>query len=240
MFPWSCRGRHPLNGLRAALSPTGAAAAAWAARREQDQHIEFDCRARRAARPPRPHRWATRPPAARSRMRPRQDQGNIGGHLQDSRAAGRRSVVVIVLSTFKMAMTLLDGSSIPALLHGRVRASSAFGSAPRGGWRQAGSARAGDASRPRRRPIGRQSFNSSAPNASDSTASVEIPQATADTLRLAGHRSDYHRHDSASWLGRPVANSRRTGPADGKIAGRPIGGPALRAAALKGRSIGGL
>ena len=103
------------------------------------------------------------------------------------------SVVVIVLGTFKMAMTLLD-SGTPAADAGD------------GGFQRA--------ARPRRKspadngakpatpapsmtspaPIGRQSLNAPAPDASDSTASVAIPQAQRRTAQPACSRC--HRHHS--------------------------------------------
>ncbi len=87
------------------------------------------------------------------------------------------SVVVIVLGTFKMAMTLLEGGStpqLPAMENSSEQAPTAQSPAD-------------DVTRPAMpapvapsmtspTPIGRQSLNSSAPSASDSTASVPIPQ----------------------------------------------------------------
>ena len=86
------------------------------------------------------------------------------------------SVVIIVLGTFKLAMTLLDGGSVPAL----PATESSGEQTPSIQWP------AEDAAKPAApapampsmtspTPIGRQSFNGSAPNASDGAASAEIP-----------------------------------------------------------------
>jgi localization factor PodJL len=134
------------------------------------------------------------------------------------------SVVVIVLGTFKMAMTLLDGGSAPQL------PATENSSEPQPAVRSP----AGDTAKPAMpvpaapsmtspTPIGRQSLNNSIPGASDSTASVAIPQ----TGEVTG-----------------AIPSQQTTPSTGKLALVPIppterlpdaiGGPVLRAAALKG------
>ena len=145
------------------------------------------------------------------------------------------SVVVIVLSTFKMAMTLLDGGSMPALPameRSSEQAPAAQSPADDGAKPAAPAPVMPSLTSPT--PIDRQSFNSSAPNASDSNASVAIPQAPA--LPFAS----------------PVTGSDITGTIPAMLAGPTgrklttvqvppterlpdaIGGPGLRAAALKG------
>jgi localization factor PodJL len=148
------------------------------------------------------------------------------------------SVVVIVLGTFKMAMTLLDiggAPSAPAIENA---------SEPEPSMQPA----ANDSAKPAApvpapqmpsmtspTPIGRQSINSSAPNTLDSTASVAIPPPAAAAAPVT-----------------PVAASDTTGalpaqpapPASRKLMPvqippseklpDTIGGPVLRAAALKG------
>lgn len=130
------------------------------------------------------------------------------------------SVVVIVLGTFKMAMNLLDSSSAP-------QAATESSSEPP----PAIQAPAGDAIKPAPAapsmtsptPIGRQSFNNNAaPDAVDGTASVAIPQADV----------------TGTIPSKPIA------PSNGKLTlvaipaserlPDAIGGPVLRAAALKG------
>jgi localization factor PodJL len=132
------------------------------------------------------------------------------------------SVVVIVLGTFKMAMNLLDSGSAPQ------PATESSSEPP-----PAVQAPAGDAAKPAPAapsmtsptPIGRQSFNNStAPDASDGTASVTIPQTNSDVTG--------------------AIPSQRTAPGNGKLTlvaipaserlPDAIGGPVLRAAALKG------
>jgi localization factor PodJL len=135
------------------------------------------------------------------------------------------SVVVIVLGSFKMAMTLLDSGSAPQLpaMENPSEPQPSVGSP------------AGDNAKPAMpvpaapsmtspTPIGRQSLNTASPDASDSTASVAIPQANSDVTGTIA--------------------SQQTTPGNGKLALVPIppterlpdaiGGPVLRAAALKG------
>jgi localization factor PodJL len=145
------------------------------------------------------------------------------------------SVVVIVLSTFKMAMTLLDGSSIPALPAMESTSEQAPSAQPP----------AEDGAKPATpapvmpsltspTPIGRQSFNSSAPNASDGSASVEIPQATAMPFASPVTGSDITGTIPAMLAG-PTGRKLTTVqvPPTERLPDA-IGGPALRAAALKG------
>jgi localization factor PodJL len=142
------------------------------------------------------------------------------------------SVVVIVLGTFKMVMTLLDGGSAPQLPAMENSSESQFSVPPAAddGAKPAMPAPAGP-SMTSPTPIGRQSLNNAAPNAADGAASVAIPRTMAEP--------------SAS----PANDVTGTIPAmqaagDGRLALVPvppterlpdgIGGPVLRAAALKG------
>ena len=150
------------------------------------------------------------------------------------------SVVVIVLGTFKMGMTLLDGGGLlwsrsPAV----ESASEASASAP-------AQQPAADAAKPvpaapqqitpqmtSPTPIGRQSFNNAAPPASGPTASIEIPQTTADAA-ASGQNADI---TGAIPAAEPPSGSDKLGT----IAIPPsehlpdaIGSPLLRKAALKG------
>jgi localization factor PodJL len=144
------------------------------------------------------------------------------------------SVVVIVLGTFKMAMTLLDSGTAP---QSPVTQNS---SEPQ----PSAQPPAGDAARPAMpdpaapsmtspTPIGRQSLNTPAPNAADSTASVTIPSPQAVP--------------AASPVASDVTGAiptLATAPANRKLAmvqvppterlPDAIGGPVLRAAALRG------
>jgi localization factor PodJL len=142
------------------------------------------------------------------------------------------SVVVIVLGTFKMAMTLLDSGNAPQLPAVENSSESPLAQSP-----------ADDSARPAMpapampsmtspTPIGRQSFNSSAPDASDSTASVPVPQTVA-TSAAAPARTD----DITGTIPAVPAAPDKLGlvqiPPTERLPDA-IGGPVLRAAALKG------
>jgi localization factor PodJL len=144
------------------------------------------------------------------------------------------SVVVIVLGTFKMAMSLLEGGSLPPM-----PAIESSGEPP-----GAAQPPAQDSAKPAMpepaapsmtspTPIGRQSLNSSAPGGSDSTASVAIPQAPAPSA------SPLASNDVTGTI--PASRSSFAGRKLGQVQVPPsenlpdgIGGPVLRAAALKG------
>jgi localization factor PodJL len=142
------------------------------------------------------------------------------------------SVVVIVLGTFKMAMTLLDSGTPPSM-----PASENASEAPPTALPPVESAKPAPAmpSMTSPTPIGRQSMNAAAPAASDSTASVVIPQAAAPvTAPIAAT-------DITGTIPQVSANP---APANRKLSliqippeeklPDGIGGPVLRSAALKG------
>jgi localization factor PodJL len=151
------------------------------------------------------------------------------------------SVVVIVLGTFKMAMTLLDGGSAPPM--------PAMGSSSE--LPAAAQAPADDSAKPAPpapampsmtspTPIGRQSQKSSAPNTLDSTASVAIPQtAAAPAAPAPSAAAPVSAGDITGTIPTaPVAPANRKLtpvqiPATERLP-EAIGGPVLRAAALKG------
>jgi len=147
------------------------------------------------------------------------------------------SVVVIVLGTFKMAMTLLDGGSTPATpaMESSGEQTPAAAQSP-----------ADDSAKPAVPapaipsimtspvPIGRQSFNTSTPNASDSAASAPIPATTAMPYAALPSTSDI---TGAIPTAPASAGSRKFGAVQVPPTERlpdAIGGPVLRAAALKG------
>jgi localization factor PodJL len=143
------------------------------------------------------------------------------------------SVVVIVLGTFKMAMTLLDSASapqIPAIESASEPQSSARPPADDGASPAMPAQIAPSTTSPT--PIGKQSFNNTQPEPAESTASVAIPQNLG--APLASPASDV-----TGTIPLP-----ETAPGKGKLALIPIppserlpeaiGGPMLRAAALKG------
>ncbi len=141
------------------------------------------------------------------------------------------SVVVIVLGTFKMAMTLLDSGSTPPQPPAIENSAAPPPAQPPAAKKPATPAPAMP-SMTSPTPIGRQSFNPAAPNASDSTASIPIPQTEAvPSASLA----------SASEVTGAIPAAPSAGSQPGLVQIPPterlpdtIGGPVLRAAALKG------
>ena len=136
------------------------------------------------------------------------------------------SVVVIVLGTFKMAMTLLDGGSPPPAPAMESRSEPPAAAQPP----------AEDSAKPAMpdpatpsmtspTPIGRQSLNNSAP-ATDGAASVAIPQA-APSSDVTGAIPAPQTSPGSHKLGLVQVPPSERLP-DG------IGGPILRASALKG------
>ncbi|MGY8664408.1 hypothetical protein Q3C01_18950 [Bradyrhizobium sp. UFLA05-109] len=144
------------------------------------------------------------------------------------------SVVVIVLGTFKMAMNLLDGGgSAPPVPAMETPASAPAPQAPAPAESSAKPAVPEQVtpSMTSPTPLGRQSLNNAVPASSGSAASVEIPPPPAVTAQPASGNSDITgaipTTPSRARLGTvQVPPSERL--ADG------IGGPVLRAAAMKG------
>jgi localization factor PodJL len=147
------------------------------------------------------------------------------------------SVVVIVLGTFKMAMTLLDGSSppaTPAMESSGEQTPAAAQSPADDSAKPAVPAPAIPSIMTSPVPIGRQSFNTSTPNASDSAASAPIPATTAMPYAAPASASDI---TGAIPTAPASAGSRKFGAVQVPPTERlpdAIGGPVLRAAALKG------
>jgi localization factor PodJL len=145
------------------------------------------------------------------------------------------SVVVIVLGTFKMAMTLLDSGSpppVPAMENSIEPAPSVQAPAENGAKPATPAPAMPSMTSPT--PIGRQSLNTAAPDAADSTASVPIPQTNATLIASPVSAGDITGSIPAV----------QTSPASHKLTmvqvppteklPDGIGGPVLRAAALKG------
>ena len=144
------------------------------------------------------------------------------------------SVVVIVLGTFKMAMTLLDGGAapqMPAMENSSDSQSSSQTPADDGAKPAMPTPVAPSMTSPT--PIGRQSFNNySAPDTADGTASVAIPQTTVTPSASSAN-------DVTGTI--PVLQA---SPGNARLSLIPIppterlpdaiGGPVLSAAALKG------
>jgi localization factor PodJL len=135
------------------------------------------------------------------------------------------SVVVIVLGTFKMAMTLLDTGTpppIPGVEHSSEPPANTLSPADSAAKPPAPSAPEPSMTSPT--PIGKQSLNSGAP--ADATASAAIPQAAAPPTLI-----------SDSEITGTVPSGKKAGIAQvpqGETLPEPISGPKLRAAALKG------
>jgi localization factor PodJL len=150
------------------------------------------------------------------------------------------SVVVIVLGTFQIAMTLLNGGSVLSLPF-MENSSEPLPPAPSPAPLPADDVGAKPAmpdpappSMTSPTPIDRQSFNSSAPNASDSTASVPIPQTVAISSAPSVSAGDIA---AAIPAAQPAPTGGKLTPVQIPTTERlpdAIGGPALRAAALWG------
>ena len=146
------------------------------------------------------------------------------------------SVVVIVLGTFKMAMTLLDGSSAPtsapAIENSGDQPAATQPPADSGARPAAPDQDTPSLTSPT--PIGRQSLNRAAPSAPEATASIEIPQVPS-----APAASPVAPNDITGSIAAPLATANghklstvQVPPTEKLPDG--IGGPMLRAAALKG------
>jgi localization factor PodJL len=206
-----------------------------AAAREKVSTSSFIAAARRAA-----QAAAAAPPADKSARGPVK---NPAGNAREPSTITSKirsllvgaSVVVIVLGSFKMAMTLLDVGSappIPALENAsEPPPAAAQPSADDSAKRAMPDPALPSMTSPT--PIGRQSLNSLAPSASDGAVSVAIPQPAAAPAASPVPASDV----TGSIPAAPTSSGRRLGlvqvpPSERLPDG--IGGPVLRAAALKG------
>jgi localization factor PodJL len=146
------------------------------------------------------------------------------------------SVVVIVLGTFKMAMTLLDSGTPPSMPESEISSEPPAAAPPAENAKPAMPAPAMP-SMTSPTPIGRQSLNAPAPSTSDSTASLMIPQAAAPVAApiTAADITGTIPQASPAIPAFP-ANRKLTLiqiPPEEKLPDG-IGGPVLRTAALKG------
>jgi len=135
------------------------------------------------------------------------------------------SVVVIVLGAFKMAMTLLDtGAPAPA----SESVSEPQASSPAESPAKPAAPDQLTPSMTSPTPIGRQSLNNALPNSTEPMASVDIPQVAAPTISTTSAEdvTGAISTESDRAVIVPVPPSERLPDL--------IGGPALRAAALKG------
>jgi localization factor PodJL len=201
-----------------------------AAPREPVSTSSFIAAARRAA-----QAAATAPPTEKAGRGAAKTTGsqNMGSSTITSKIRSLlvgASVVVIVLGTFKMAMTLLDSSAMPP---GIENSSEPQSSATPSGNDGAGSAMPAQVapSMTSPTPIGKQSFNNYLPDSADGVTSVAIPQNIAVPSASANDvTGTLQVLDIAPSRGRlatiPIPPSERLPES--------IGGPILRAAALKG------
>jgi localization factor PodJL len=143
------------------------------------------------------------------------------------------SVVVIVLGTFKMAMTLLDSGTAPSMPETEISSEPPAAAPPAESAKPAMPAPAMP-SLTSPTPIGRQSLNAPVPT-TDSTASAVIPQATAPVAAPITAADITGTIPQVSTT--PAPANRRLSliqiPPEEKLP-EGIGGPVLRTAALKG------
>jgi localization factor PodJL len=142
------------------------------------------------------------------------------------------SVVVIVLGTFKMAMNLLEGG-VTSVVPGIEKSNDAPAAQPQPSADPVAKPVVPDQFAPAPSmtsptPIGRQSFNNSAPAGQDAGATVEIPQAAA--VAPAPNAGDVTGSIAPTAGRKPLIVQIPQGERLPDL----IGGPALRAAALKG------
>jgi len=202
-----------------------------AAPREPVSTSSFIAAARRAA-----QAAAAAPPAEKAGRGAAKATG--GGQTKGSAITSKirsllvgASVVVIVLGTFRMAMILLDSSGIPPVMENSSEPQS---SAIPSGNDGAGSAMPAQVapSMTAPTPIGRQSFNNYTPDPADGIASVAIPQNIA--VPSASSANDVTGTLQVLDI-TPTRNKLATIPIPpSERLPEAIGGPILRAAALKG------
>ena len=143
------------------------------------------------------------------------------------------SVVVIVLGSFKMAMTLLEGGvpQWPAMESSSEQAPSVPSPADDGAKPAMPAPAAPSMTSPT--PIGRQSLNNAAPSAADGAASVAIPQAPAPPSAPPAPDGDVT-GTIPTVQATPIGSKPTPVQVPTERLPDAIGGPVLRAAALKG------
>jgi localization factor PodJL len=175
-------------------------------------------------------RGAAKAPKAAAGDKESREPSNITSKIRSLLVGA--SVVVIVLGTFKMAMTLLDGGSAPppAVENSSEPPAAVQPSADPVARPPAPAPVMPSMTAPT--PIGKQSFNASVPYDSNGATSVPIPQAApanapAPASDITGSIPD----------AQPMPSSRKLSQVQIPPTERlpdPIGGPLLRAAALRG------
>jgi localization factor PodJL len=217
---------------RIAASESAISSIPAAASKEPVSTSSFIAAARRAAQAaaaaPPPDK-AGRPPKAAQPAGQAKAASNITAKIRSLLVGA--SVVVIVLGTFRMAMTLLDTGAPPAIPAAESTTDAPAPTSPAGNGASPAMPAQTTPSMTSPTPIGRQSFNNTATGTGDSIASVPIPQNAASWASSAG--------DVTGAI--PLSpNSSSTGklamiqvPPTERLP-EAIGGPVLRAAVLKG------
>jgi localization factor PodJL len=190
-----------------------------AAPRPPVSSASFIAAARRAAQAAAAQPLGVAPPAKAARGNGDKDTASIAGKIRSLLVAA--SVVVIVLGTFKMAMTLLDGGNAPPATESAVEPPAP---PPAENAIKPVAPEPVTPSLTSPTPIGRQSMNTT-PRVIDATASAEIPQAPPAAAPAATG-------DITGAI--PVGISRKGAMGPLPPLSDMIGGPALRAAAQKG------
>jgi localization factor PodJL len=193
-----------------------------AAPRPAVSSASFIAAARRAAQAAAAQPIGVAPPAKAAIGKGDKDSASIAAKIRSLLVAA--SVVVIVLGTFKMAMSLLENnSSTPPATESAVEPQAR---PPVDNAVKPAAPEQVTPSMTSPTPIGRQSLNNSSPSTIDATASIEIPPAAAAPTAAP---------PSTDITGAiPAASERRSAMGAASSLPDTIGGPALRAAALKG------
>ena len=217
---------------RIAASESAISSIPAAASKEPVSTSSFIAAARRAAQAaaaaPPPDK-ASRPPKAAKPADQAKAASNITSKIRSLLVGA--SVVVIVLGTFRMAMTLLDTSAPPAIPGAESSTDAPSPASPAGNGASPAMPAQTMPSMTSPTPIGRQSFNNAVTGTGDSIASVPIPQNNGSSFSSTG--------DVTGAI--PLSpNSSSTGklamiqvPPTERLP-EAIGGPVLRAAVLKG------
>jgi localization factor PodJL len=222
-------GRVASPSERIAASESAISSIPSAASKEPVSTSSFIAAARRAAQAaaaaPPPDK-AGRPAKAAKPADPTKAASNITSKIRSLLVGA--SVVVIVLGTFRMAMSLLDTGAPPAMENSIDAAPPA---SPANNGASPATPPQTTPSMTSPTPIGRQSFNNSVTGTGDSIASVPIPQNGASSISSAGDvTGTIPLSPASSSTGRlamiQVPPTERLPEA--------IGGPVLRAAVLKG------
>jgi localization factor PodJL len=214
---------------RIAASENAISSIAAAAPKEPVSTSSFIAAARRAA-----QAAAAAPPPDKAGKQPKAAAANGQAKAASTVTSKIRSllvgasVVVIVLGTFKMAMTLLDAGAPPAMPAMESSGNAVSPVPPAGSASPAPAQTMPSMTSPV--PIGRQSFNNAIPDRGDGEASVAIPQNATSSATTGDVTGTIPLSQAPAGVGKlsmiPVPPTERLPDA--------IGGPVLRAAVLKG------